>query len=295
MMIPPVNVGTTHGLRQYEKPPQVEDGAKVDRETGSRRVETVVYTAETPGAFNIPSLSYPWFDAGDHAWRSVTLSAVKVTVAAAAATHQAITPELQDDQSRPLLGTSARLFIACAVVIVLLGIFFRPAHRMARKVADWVAEINARRFRSDRSPARAVAQDDPDRQPCSDLCRTAGMVQNARAPDAGGLAFLGELTRTLPAGLYPRGRAVSGKDGGRYRQKTACQPCRNTRFAQHAPDGACPAGPQSRLIRTAESTKVRASGVHCSLRYVANAGIYSNVLPFPPTGAEAAPFDIRRL
>jgi len=150
MMIPPANVGTTPGLRQYEKPPQVEDGAKVDRETGSRRVEIVVYTAEATGAFDIPSLSYPWFDAGDHAWRSATLPAVKVTVATAAATHQAITPELQDEQSRPLLGTSAWLFSACAVIIVLLGIFFRPVHRMARKVADRVAEINARRLRADR-------------------------------------------------------------------------------------------------------------------------------------------------
>jgi hypothetical protein len=156
MMIPPVDVGTARGLRQYEKPPKVEDGVKADRETGSRRLQIVVYTAETAGTFDIPSLSYPWFDVDGHARRSASLPAVKIVVAAAAATHQAITPELQDDQSRLLPGTPAWLFVVCAALIVLLGIFFRLVRRMARRVAEWVAGINERRRRSRRHQLRQV-------------------------------------------------------------------------------------------------------------------------------------------
>ncbi|MFS8115219.1 hypothetical protein QD460_26140 [Rhizobium jaguaris] len=144
IMIPPVDVGTAPNLRQYEKPPKVEDGIKADRETGSRRIQIVVYTAQTTGIFDIPSLSYPWFDVSDHTWRSATLPAVKVVVAAAAATRQVITPDLQDDQSR-LLGNPLWLMIACVAVFVLLVIFFRPARRVALRLADRISEIDQRR------------------------------------------------------------------------------------------------------------------------------------------------------
>ncbi|MDL2402678.1 BatD family protein [Rhizobium mayense] len=149
MMIPPVGVGTAPGLRQYEKPPKVEDGVATDRGAGSRRIQVVVYTAQTPGSFDIPSLSYPWFDAGDHARKLATLSAVKVVVAAAAATQQAITPELEDDQNG-LLRILARLIVAGAAIIVLLAIFFRPARRMAFRVANWISESDERRRHSPR-------------------------------------------------------------------------------------------------------------------------------------------------
>lgn len=101
MLIPPVDIGAPSGVRQYLKPPRLEDGLSVGRgETESRRTETVSYTADAEGEFTLPSIKYPWFDIDASTETTVDLPAVKLSVAAAAA-RGGIMPELQSVQRSP--------------------------------------------------------------------------------------------------------------------------------------------------------------------------------------------------
>lgn len=84
MLLPPVDVGHAAGLRQYIKPAKLEDGLSVGRgETESRRTETISYTADAEGSFNLPAIRYPWFDLDSSGQSSADLPAVRVAVTAA--------------------------------------------------------------------------------------------------------------------------------------------------------------------------------------------------------------------
>lgn len=98
MLIPPVSIEESYGVKHYLKPPSLEDGVSVGRgETESRRTETISYTTAEEGEFTLPPIKYPWFDLEASTEAIADLPAVKMSVAGAAA-RGGIIPELQHIQ-----------------------------------------------------------------------------------------------------------------------------------------------------------------------------------------------------
>lgn len=116
MLFPPVDVGVATGLRQYEKPPKIEDGIAVNRETASRRTQTVVYTADKEGSFVIPAASYSWFDVASKQTKVAKLASVPVTVSGTIS-QTAIKPVL--DEARRETPHAHRQKIALVVLLIL--------------------------------------------------------------------------------------------------------------------------------------------------------------------------------
>lgn len=133
MMMPPVELGSAAGLQQYVKPPKIEDGIEMNRETASRHTETIVYTAPAAGTFDIPAVSYPWFDVDSKAEKTATLPDIKVTVGAAAA-KEAIAPQLEQQEDRRSQQISIWLIAAVAVVLAAVAFLLR---QLIPRFAAW--------------------------------------------------------------------------------------------------------------------------------------------------------------
>ncbi|GAA3098666.1 BatD family protein [Rhizobium viscosum] len=116
MMIPPAELGSASGLQQYMKPPRIEDGIEINRETAGRHTETIVYTTAAAGTFDIPAVSYPWFDVDSKTRKTATLPDVKVTVGTATA-RQAIAPRLSQEENSSF--RSPRIWLIAAIAVVL--------------------------------------------------------------------------------------------------------------------------------------------------------------------------------
>lgn len=133
MMIPPVELGSASGLQQYVKPPKIEDGIDINRETASRHTETIVYTAAAAGTFDIPAVSYPWFDVDSKAEKTATLPDVKVTVSAAAA-KEAIAPQLSQEENHSSRQINIWLIAAIAIALAAVALVVRW---LAPRFAAW--------------------------------------------------------------------------------------------------------------------------------------------------------------
>lgn len=133
MMIPPVELGHASGLQQYVKPPKIEDGIDINRETASRRTETIVYTAAAAGTFDIPAVSYPWFDVDSKAEKTAALPDVKVSVSPASV-KEAIAPQLSEEA-----GSSSRqgsIWLIAAIATALAAAVF-IVRWLAPRFAAW--------------------------------------------------------------------------------------------------------------------------------------------------------------
>jgi hypothetical protein len=124
MMMPPVELGSASGLQQYVKQPKIEDGIEMNREMASRHTETIVYTAAGAGTFDIPAVSYPWFDIDSRSEKTARLPDVKVTVGTATA-KEAITPQLSQEKSRSWRQVSVRLLAAIVVALAAVAFVLR--------------------------------------------------------------------------------------------------------------------------------------------------------------------------
>jgi hypothetical protein len=133
MMMPPVDIGNASGLQQYVKPPKIEDGIDMNRETASRHTETIVYTTATTGTFDIPAVSYPWFDVDSKTQKTATLPDVKVTVGAAAV-KEAIAPQLSQEENPSSRPRSIWLIAAIAVALAAAVLIVRS---LAPSFAAW--------------------------------------------------------------------------------------------------------------------------------------------------------------
>jgi hypothetical protein len=140
MMLPALDPGSAAGLTQYSKPPKLLDNIQIDRlHEGSSRSETIVYTTDAEGSFQIPALTYPWFDVDAGSPRTASLPAAKVTVAAALQAMEGIVPEL-----RPEVGTVRHRNLVptlLAVGLALLGAaiwtFGKSARRVTHQAIEW--------------------------------------------------------------------------------------------------------------------------------------------------------------
>ncbi|EJJ27555.1 BatD family protein [Rhizobium sp. CF142] len=144
MMIPPVKPGSASGLQQYVKPPKIEDGIEINRETAGRRTETIIYTATTAGTFDIPTVSYPWFDVDGKTQKTATLPDVKVTVGAAAA-KEAIAPQLSQEESRSSRLTTIWIIAAITIALAVIALVVRW---LAPRFAVWRSKRRDLRYSS---------------------------------------------------------------------------------------------------------------------------------------------------
>jgi hypothetical protein len=124
MMIPPVDVGQAIGLKQYQGPSTIADNISQDRTTtGSAHTDKITYTAETAGTFDIPAVSYSWFNTDAHQQEAATLPASTVTVAVAVTSDNVIEPQLQPARPPERSRLSARTLLedaACLLAVVPL-------------------------------------------------------------------------------------------------------------------------------------------------------------------------------
>ena len=131
MVIPPVDFGQVSGLKQYAKPPRLQENVPADgvgrfREVGSSRTETIVYTVDREGDFDMPAVSYPWTDTDGHVRKTATLSSVKVSVAAAARTDERLVPPVANEQSaRSVRSSPAMKAVVLVAVVAVLGLLVR--------------------------------------------------------------------------------------------------------------------------------------------------------------------------
>lgn len=122
IVMPPVELPETEGLRQYAKPPKLDDGIVIGRETASRRIETIVYTVAREGHFTLPGIDYPWFDVNAKTMTSSRLPPVAVKAVAAPA-RKSIAPDMQPEsrqspfQARRRIMTYVGLLLAGAGLI----------------------------------------------------------------------------------------------------------------------------------------------------------------------------------
>jgi hypothetical protein len=137
MMLPALNLRAAAGLTQYYKPPKLLDNIQIDRfHEGSRRTQTIVYTADAEGSFQIPALTYLWFDVDAGSSQTASLPATEVTVAAAVQAADRIAPELPPEFShQDVLPT-----LVAAVLVLLSAViwtFRNTADQVAHRAIEW--------------------------------------------------------------------------------------------------------------------------------------------------------------
>jgi len=120
MFIPPPEFDAPDGVRIYRKDPVLADEKK-DRVglVAGHRTDRVVYTFDKPGAYVLPAVDVPWFDAAANRQESAHVDAINVTVAAAAAAA-AIAPEPPPPPAPEPQTSGYRLPILATVAIALI-------------------------------------------------------------------------------------------------------------------------------------------------------------------------------
>ncbi|TXI01756.1 MAG: hypothetical protein E6Q76_16635 [Rhizobium sp.] len=146
IVMPAVEVGTATGLRQYAKTPRVEDGLSDGRNPVSRRTETYVYTADKSGNFEIPAVSYVWFDVADRQTKTASLPAIELSIAAADQ-QTAIKPVVKEAPAESPWIHRRKTAAAILSGLALLAIAY-AARGVPSVLAAWMAEFRARRVAS---------------------------------------------------------------------------------------------------------------------------------------------------
>lgn len=157
MMIPAIPAVAANGLKQYSKSPQLADGVETDdRRTGSTRTETITYVAGTEGTFEIPAISYPWFNVDTQASAMATLPAATMRVAAPASAHTGLAPQLEQevDTSAHAWLTRKHLLAAAAAAIGLAA-----AGYVLLRLLPWITERLRTRRNARRNSERSAFAD----------------------------------------------------------------------------------------------------------------------------------------
>jgi hypothetical protein len=163
MMIPAVDEGQAEGLRQYVKAPQIEDNVSVGKLMGSSRTETITYTADKAGGYQLPPISYAWFDIDAHATRSAELPSVTLTVTDAPPSSQRIVPQLQDAPASKAPSRSRLVLVVPALLVALaIGWLFQRWYPDLRSLLgrERLARQNSRSARFGRLIS-VIHNDDP--------------------------------------------------------------------------------------------------------------------------------------
>jgi hypothetical protein len=138
MALAPASAAEPAGFRVYPQSPRLRD--RLERgEFAGERTDTLLYVPERTGSVEIPALVYRWWDPEAAELRTLTLPAVQLEVAPAAA---ALTPGRHQATRRALLLSGFSL----VAIAALLWVQRRRLPRLARALATraWPAERRAR-------------------------------------------------------------------------------------------------------------------------------------------------------
>jgi hypothetical protein len=157
MMIPPTNFAAPAGVRVYPRDPILTDVTS-DRGgfAGGRRVDQATYVFERPGAYALPAVEAPWFNAQSKRQEVAKAPEIDVAVAEAPSlpadlappAEPAVAPSRAPVDWRPL---ALAIFVLVAATFAMLWAWrrYRP------RIRDW---IFARRRRREASEAAAFAK-----------------------------------------------------------------------------------------------------------------------------------------
>ncbi|WP_428413759.1 hypothetical protein [Pararhizobium sp.] len=122
MMIPAIPSAAAPGLKPYPASPKLADGVQAeDRTTGSTRTETITYIAEAEGTFEIPAVSYPWFDVETQSSQLANLPATVVKVSKSAPATTGLAPQVEQTEATDR-GWRSKPALLIAVAVLALAI-----------------------------------------------------------------------------------------------------------------------------------------------------------------------------
>ena len=121
-MIPAIPSAAAPGLKPYPASPKLADGVQAeDRTTGSTRTETITYIAEAEGTFEIPAVSYPWFDVETQSSQLAILPATVVKVSKSAPATTGLAPQVEQTEATDR-GWRSKPALLIAVAVLALAI-----------------------------------------------------------------------------------------------------------------------------------------------------------------------------
>jgi hypothetical protein len=156
MLMPPVDVGKAVGLKQYSKPPKLADGVAAGRgETVSTRTDTIVYTADRTGEFDLPEVRYEWYDVDGSDDTYATLSPTHIVVTAAGI-REGIAPELASAKQP---GFEQRRIVAFWILVSLgLGGVVWMLRGIPDQLRNFLVSLRQKRLGSERHRIHALRQ-----------------------------------------------------------------------------------------------------------------------------------------
>ena len=166
MMIPAIPSAAAPGLKPYPASPKLADGVQAeDRTTGSTRIETITYIAEAEGTFEIPAVSYLWFDVKTQSSQLANLPATVVKVSKSAPATTGLAPQIEQTDAKTDRDWASKpaLLIAAALVALAFATWLSvQAYPWMRR--KWVALRQARQnslHQKRKHLLASVRRDDP--------------------------------------------------------------------------------------------------------------------------------------
>ena len=145
MMLPPVSTDAPDGVQVYAAAPDVQD--KVERgDASAKRIDTIKYQFQRSGRFELPELTFVWWDAKQEKLQSESVAGLEINVIQGSVAAQ----NMAEEQVRE----SSIWKILTAGLLVLGFLAWLVRKPLGRCVATWRAHHNrleaiaARRLRS---------------------------------------------------------------------------------------------------------------------------------------------------
>lgn len=230
MMIPPVDIGQAAGLRQYRKPPKIADNVAVGRLNGSERAETIVYTADAAGSFQIPAISYPWFDVEAHQASTATLPPITVAVSEAPASSDAIVPEMQSGRTQTTRIQPLALAVLASGCAALVAAIWTGRHLLLRLMGGLRIRRDPKRAEFKRL-IKSIARDDESAvyRSLARWAKIMGYSSISAWTTVVSDPVLESQIRTLEGALFGRGTPGTTLD-----RRTLADAVRRSRIIRHA-------------------------------------------------------------
>ncbi len=146
-MMPPLQAAASPGLTQYTKAPDIQDGVPIGRGSGSRRTQVFVYTSAAEGSFEIPAITYPWFDLDAKQEEQASLPAIEVLFAAALP-KTGIAPSPLQETKTPFEHRQRLTLGVVAILAAASAIWF--ARGLPHAAVSWFAAVRLQTRQSHR-------------------------------------------------------------------------------------------------------------------------------------------------
>lgn len=202
MMLSPASSAAPEGIRVYTSDPEVVD--KVTRGAlDASRVDTIKYQVQKPGTFELPELTFTWWDPKAEKLQQTTLDGLTLTVAALPVGEQSSESAATTPTEKPY--TSWAMGVS---LLVALAVLYRPVKRIVEARRLSYHSVAARASREVRSACRA---NDARAAYAAVLawCRIHSDRHEPLSPEG----LFGDEWNRLSSYLFASGRTSSGWSG----------------------------------------------------------------------------------